>query len=78
MVLVFLFGVGPPMRIDLDRLGQSHQWHRKLLVRTALKVLDLSHKGLLGDREYIGLEWFKVLKKSLIDVVIRLRVSDYQ
>ncbi len=33
---------------------------------------------MLGDREYIGIEWFKVLKKSLIDIVIRLRVIDYQ
>lgn len=64
--------------IDLDRLGQSHQWHRKLLLKTALKVLDLRHKVLLGDREYIGTEWFKVLKSSLIDIVIRLRVTDYQ
>lgn len=64
--------------IDLDRLGQSHQWHRKLLLRTALKVLDLRHKVLLGDREYIGTEWFKILKDSLIDIVIRLRISDYQ
>lgn len=64
--------------VDLDRLGQSHQWHRKLLLKTALKVLDLRHKVLLGDREYIGTEWFNVLKNSLIDIVIRLRISDYQ
>lgn len=64
--------------IDLDRLGQSHQWHRKFLLKTALKVLDLRYKILLGDREYIGIEWFKVLRKSLIDIVIRLRVTDYQ
>lgn len=72
-------GVSVPIWwIDLDRLGQSHQWHRKLLLRTALKVLDLRYKVLLGDREYIGTEWFKVLKSSLIDIVIRLRVTDYQ
>lgn len=64
--------------IDIDRLGQSHQWHRKLLLKTALKVLDLRYKVLLGDREYIGTEWFKILKNSLIDIVIRLRVTDYQ
>ena len=72
-------GVSVPIWwIDLDRLGQSHQWHRELLLKTGLKVLNLRNKVLLADREYIGTEWFKVLKNHLINIVIRLRVTDYQ
>jgi transposase len=62
----------------LDRLGQSSQWHRQLLIRSALKLLDLQGKVLQGDRKYIGAEWFRALKQAGIDLVIRLRVSDYQ
>ena len=59
-------------------MGQSSQWHRQLLIRSALKLLDLKGKVLLGDREYIGLAWFAALKLAGIGLVIRLRVSDYQ
>lgn len=33
---------------------------------------------LLGDREYIGAEWLGALKQAGIDLVIGLRVGDYQ
>jgi hypothetical protein len=72
-------GVSVPIWwLELDRLGQSSQWQRHLLLRSALRLLDLPGKVLLGDREYIGAEWFKVLKRAGIDLVIRLRVGDYQ
>jgi transposase len=59
-------------------LGQSSQWQRQLLIRSALKLLNLQGKVLLGEREYIGVEWFTALKRAGIDIVIRLRVSDYK
>jgi hypothetical protein len=64
--------------LELGRLGQSNQWHRQLLIRSALRLLNLQGKVLLGDREYIGLAWFAALKRAGIDLVIRLRVSDYK
>lgn len=64
--------------LDLGRLGQSSQWHRQLLIRSALRLLNLQGKVLLGDREYVGVEWFAALKRAGIDIVIRLRVSDYK
>lgn len=71
-------GVSVPIWwIDLDRLGQSNQWHRKLLMRTALRIFNLEGMILLGDREYIGTDWLKTLKDRLIEVVIRLRQTDY-
>ena len=72
-------GVSVPIWwLELNRLGQSSQWHRQLLIRSALKLLDLKGKVLLGDREYVGVEWLAALKQAGIDLVIRLRVSDYQ
>ena len=45
-------GVSVPIWwLELDRLGQSSQWHRQLLIRSALKILNLQGKVLLGDRE---------------------------
>ena len=64
--------------LELGRLGQSSQWHRKLLIRSALPLLHLQGKVLLGDRAYIGLEWFAALKRAGIDLAIGLRVSDYK
>jgi hypothetical protein len=72
-------GVSVPIWwLELGRLGQSSQWHRQLLLRSALRLLNLRGKVLVGDREYIGVDWFAALKRAGIDVVIRLRVSDYQ
>ena len=64
--------------LDLGRLGQSSQWHRQVLIPSALRLLNLQGKVLLGDREYIGLAWFAALKRAGIDLVIRLRVSHYK
>lgn len=68
----------PVWWLELGRLGQSSQWHRQLLIRSALRLLNLKGKVLLGDREYVGLEWFASLKRAGIGIVIRLRVSDYR
>lgn len=72
-------GVSIPLWwIDLDQLGQSSQWHRRLLIRSALKGLHLRGKILLGDREYVGKEWLELLQQVGIEVVIRLRTTDYR
>jgi hypothetical protein len=72
-------GVSVPIFwLDLKRLGISSQWHRKLLLRLALKVFVLKGKVLLGDREYIGEQWFEWLAKQGLDLVIRLRAGNYQ
>lgn len=72
-------GVSVPIWwLELNHLGQSSQWYRQLLIRSALKLLDLKGKVLLGDREFVGLAWFAALKQANIYLVIRLRVSDYQ
>jgi hypothetical protein len=64
--------------IDMQRLGNSKQWHRRLLLKSALKLFDLKGKTLLGDREYIGTQWFATLKEAEIDFVIRLREGNYK
>ena len=72
-------GVSVPLFwLDLKRLGISWQWHRKLLLRMALKVFVLKGKVLLGDREYIGEQWFGWLQAAGLDLVIRLRKGNYQ
>jgi hypothetical protein len=66
-------GVSVPIWwLELDRLGQSSQWHLQLLIHNAIKLLNLQGKVLLGDREYIRVEWFRALKRAGIDLVIRL------
>jgi hypothetical protein len=72
-------GVSVPVWwLDLGRLGISSQWHRKLLLRLALRVLDLRGKALLADREYIGQEWFETLRQAGLELVIRLRKGNYE
>ncbi len=72
-------GVSVPIFwLDLKRLGISSQWHRKLLLRMALKVFVLKGKVLLGDREYIGEQWFEWLQEAGLGLVIRLRKGNYQ
>jgi hypothetical protein len=63
---------------DLSKLGISNQWERKLLLRLALKLFRLEGKVLLGDREYIGSEWFASLQQAGLELVIRLRKGNYQ
>lgn len=68
----------PVFWLELGRLGISSQWHRKLLLRMALKVFSLKGKVLLADREYIGNEWFAALREAGMDFVIRLRKGNYE
>jgi hypothetical protein len=63
---------------DLSKLGISNQWERKLLLRLALKLFKLKGKVLIGDREYIGSEWFESLRQAGVGFIIRLRKGNYQ
>lgn len=63
--------------IELGRLGISNQKQRKLLLIAVLKFLHLSGKTLIGDREYIGSEWFKELKNNKLNFIFRLRDKNY-
>lgn len=63
---------------DLGRLGISSPRHRKGMLRLALRVLDLKDKVLIGDREYVGTEWFAALQNASIGFVLRLRKKSYQ
>ena len=67
----------PIFWLELNKLGISSQWQRKLLLRLALRLFDLSGKVLLADREYIGSEWFTTLTRAQIDFCIRLRKGHY-
>jgi hypothetical protein len=68
----------PIFWLELNRLGISSQWHRKLLLRLAFRLFDLSGKVLLAEREYICSEWFTTLSKAQLDFCIRLRKGHYQ
>lgn len=63
---------------ELGKLGISSQQQRKRMLESATKVLKLEGKVLLGDREYIGIQWFEMLQQASIDFVIRLRKGNYQ
>jgi Transposase DDE domain len=72
-------GVAVPIWwIELGRLGISSQAQRKVLLTAVLKLLKLSGKTLIGDREYIGESWFKELKINQLDFVFRLRDKSYE
>jgi hypothetical protein len=83
-------GVSVPIFwMELSRLGISSQivpatklhvsdWHRRWLLRMACKLFSLKGKVLLADREYIGNEWFNILKEKGMDFVIRLRKGNYE
>ena len=63
--------------VQLGKLGASSQEERKAMFEKALSLFDLSGMTLLADREYIGTEWFKLLKVNKIHFVIRMRLGDY-
>lgn len=71
-------GVAIPVYwMELAKLGISSQKQRKVLLKAALKVVHLTGKVLIADREYIGSDWFKALRENGLDFVIRLRAGNY-
>ena len=63
---------------DLAKLGISSEQQRKRMLQSAMRVLNLEGKVLLGDREYIGTRWFDLLQHAGMHLVIRLRKGNYQ
>ena len=68
----------PIASIDLAKIGHSSQKERGAFLDRAAEHLDLRGMILLGDREYVGIQWFKDLKADRgIDFVIRVKKGIY-
>lgn len=79
MLSVLYQGVSIPIWWhDLAKLGISSEQERKRMLQSAMKVLNLEGKVLLGDREYIGIRWFNMLQHVGMHLVVRLRKGNYQ
>ena len=64
----------PLMVLPLERKGNSSCEHRKEILKTLLSVVPARKiKALLGDREFIGDEWFQVLLENKIPFVMRVK-----
>ena len=63
---------------DLSHKGVSSQAERADFLADALKRYDLKGMILLADREYIGEEWFALLRKKGIHFIIRLKKEIYR
>jgi hypothetical protein len=64
--------------IDLAQKGHSNQQERKRLLQMAFKLYDLRGFCLLGDREYVGRDWFAFLDELGLFFIIRLSRHDYK
>lgn len=76
---VIINGVSIPIAWEeLSKKGTSNYKERKALFDQALRRYDLSGMIVLADREYIGETWFKYLKDSGLNFVIRLKKDVYR
>jgi hypothetical protein len=67
----------PLIWTPLDQAGNSHTYARMWLVLKLLQVLPAKRwQGLVADREFIGAEWFRFLRRQGIKRAIRIRHSD--
>lgn len=79
MLCVIYKGIAIPIYWqDLAKKGISNTDERKKLFNKAVKILQLSGKTLLADREYIGIEWFSFLQDLEINFIIRLKKTSYK
>ncbi len=65
---------------NLNKRGNSNEQERMNLMTRFCKVWHQHSKlqiTLLADREFIGLKWFKFIRKLKWGLVIRLRYQDY-
>lgn len=62
---------------DLQKAGHSSQSERVKMFQAAMQRYQLRGMTLLADREYIGVEWLKFLKKSGLSFVIRVKEGIY-
>jgi len=68
----------PIFWVDLKKKGTSNSKERQQLFLKAMRRLNLKGKTVLMDREYIGIDWLKFLKKNGIDFVVRLKRGAYK
>lgn len=67
----------PLIWVPLDQAGNSHTYARMWLVLKLLHVLPAKRwQGLVADREFIGAEWFRFLRRQGIKRAVRIRHSD--
>lgn len=79
MLSILVRGVAIPIYfIDLEKAGASSQEERINFIENVLQKLQLKGMTLLGDREYVGKEWFKSLIKNKLGFNIRTRKGDYK
>lgn len=63
----------------LNKRGNSNQSERKMLLSELHTIFNISKPlVLVGDREFIGQDWFKELIDLSYELVIRLRKKDYK
>lgn len=78
MLSILVRGVAIPIFfIDLEKAGASSQEERIAFIENVLGKLKLKGMTLLGDREYVGKEWFKSLIDNKLGFNIRTRKGDY-
>ena len=61
----------------LSKLGASSQNERQEMMNKALKLFNLRGMTLLADREYSGKSWFKFVKNSDLNFIVRLKWADF-
>ena len=68
-------GIAIPLHWHLlDKRGNSNTSERIALLDELLEVVDVRRiAGILGDREFIGKEWFEYLQKCGIPFVMRIK-----
>ncbi len=63
---------------ELNKKGQSNEEERIEFIKQACSKYNLTGKTLIADREYIGRKWFEALFSLDLEIVIRVRKSDYK
>ena len=72
---IVIDGVAVPIaREELGKFSYSSQRKRIDFIDQASAHFDLHGRTLIGDREYVGIEWFEALKtERSIDLVVRVK-----
>jgi hypothetical protein len=62
---------------DIEKAGHSSEQERIDYLKSVLQTYQLQNMTLIADREYIGYQWFKELKRQDIRFVIRVKEGIY-
>lgn len=74
VAIVYKGAAFPILWMLLPKKGNSSTAERKMIIRSAIKLLGKKNiAGLLADREFVGEQWFAWLKKEKISFHIRIR-----